>query len=140
MSDINPIFYNRIFLLFVAGQPVWGAANTAVKFSILHLYLTIFPSRTFCRVCYATMVVSFAYLLSVILETFVLCRPVQYNWDKTIKGTCDKNIMVGYILSGSTNLLLDVIVVVLPMPVLWKLRLPWGKKIGIMAMFSLGAL
>jgi hypothetical protein len=86
------------------------------------------------------MVASSAYLLSVIVETFVLCKPVQYNWDKTIQGTCDKNIMVAYILSGSTNLLLDVIVVVLPMPVLWKLRLPWGKKIAVMAMFGLGAL
>jgi hypothetical protein len=118
---------------------VWGAANTFVKISILHLYITIFPSRKFQKVCYGAMLVSTLYFLSVLMETFLLCTPVQFNWDKTIAtGTCSKNSNVAFILAGATNLVIDVFVVVLPMPTLWRLQLPLERRIGVMAMFSMG--
>ncbi|KAF2657694.1 hypothetical protein K491DRAFT_676986 [Lophiostoma macrostomum CBS 122681] len=60
--------------------------------------------------------------------TFLLCIPVQFNWDTTIQGTC-----------RCLNLIIDMVVVALPMPMLWRLWSPIAKKIGVAAMFSLGA-
>jgi hypothetical protein len=140
MTEIAPQYRNRIYLIFTMGQPVWAASNTCVKFSILHLYMELFPSKRFHKFCIGTMVVAGLYFISVLLETFLLCSPVEFNWDKTIPGSCDPNSMVAYIMAGTTNLLIDVFIVVLPMPVLWKLRLPWPKKIAVISMFSLGAL
>lgn len=85
------------------------------------------------------MALSMGYFISVFLETFLLCQPVEFNWDKTIEGTCT-NQGLAYLLAGITNLLIDVLIVVLPMPVLWKLKLPLAQKFGISAMFGLGAL
>ncbi|KAF2827280.1 hypothetical protein CC86DRAFT_466080 [Ophiobolus disseminans] len=138
IQDVAPQYRTRIFVAFSAGQPVWGAANTCVKISILHLYITIFPSERFRKVCYGTMLVSTLYFLSVLMETFLLCTPVQYNWDKTITGTCSTHSDVAFILAGTTNLIIDVFVVALPMPTLWRLQMPLERKIGVMAMFSLG--
>lgn len=118
---------------------MWGAANTFVKISILHLYIIIFPSSGFKKACYGVIVVSILYFLSVLLETFLLCTPVQFNWDKTIAGTCNPHSQIAFIIAGTTNLVIDVVVVILPMPMLWQLHLPLARKIGIMAMFSLGA-
>jgi hypothetical protein len=85
------------------------------------------------------MLVSVLYFLSVLLETFLLCTPVEFNWDKTITtGTCNKGSNIAFILAGTTNLAIDVFVVLLPMPTIWRLQLPMDRKIGIMAMFSLG--
>jgi hypothetical protein len=117
---------------------VWGAANTAVKISILHLYITIFPNRLFTRICYGTMAVSIGYFCSVFLEAFLLCTPVTYNWNKTVTGSC-ANVALAYLFAGITNLLIDLIIVALPLPMLWRLQLPVAKKIGISAMFSIGA-
>ena len=47
---------------------------------------------------------------------------------------------MAYLAAGIINLIIDVIVIVLPMPSLWKLQMPWPKKIGICAMFGLGTL
>ena len=85
------------------------------------------------------MIISILYFISVLLETFLLCTPVAFNWDKTIVGRCSGASLVAYILAGTTNLVIDVVVVALPMPMLWNLQLPFGRKIGIMGMFSLGA-
>ena len=88
--------------------------------------------------CYGTMVVSMCYFISVLLETFLLCKPVEYNWNKNIHGTCSKHAKETYLVAGALNLIIDVFIVILPMPMLFQLRMPAAKKVGLIAMFSLG--
>jgi hypothetical protein len=139
MIDIDPRYQARIFVLFAAGQPIWAAANTAVKFSILHLYITIFPSQRVQWICYSVMVLSICYWISVFLETFLLCTPVEFNWDKTIAGTCNPNALTAYVVAASINLVIDVFIVVLPIPLLWRLQMSLAKRLGTISLFSLGA-
>jgi hypothetical protein len=42
------------------------------------------------------------------------------------------------IASVVVNLVLDSAVVLVPVPVVWKLQMPRNKKLGVTAMFSLG--
>ena len=79
-----------------------------------------------------------AYFISVILEGFVLCKPVQYGWDKSIPdGRCNGE-NIAYLVAGITNLVIDAFVVALPMPMLFRLQMSLPKKLGVAAMFSLG--
>ncbi|ROW06270.1 hypothetical protein VPNG_08079 [Cytospora leucostoma] len=125
--------------LFVPAQLLWAAANSSVKLSILSLYTTLFADKKFCRVCYATMAVTMAYFTMVFLETFLLCKPVQYNWDKSIKGTCTGE-NTAYLVAGITNLVIDTFIVILPMPSVFRLRMTLSRRISVAAMFSLGAI
>ncbi|KAI1427606.1 hypothetical protein F5Y12DRAFT_142312 [Xylaria sp. FL1777] len=122
----------------IPGEILWAAANTAVKLSIVSLYTTLFPNQRFTYVCYATMVASVALFIIVFLEAFFLCTPVEYNWDKTIPGgVCNQG--VAFLVSGIMNLIIDAFIVILPMPLLFKLQLPLFKRLGVAVMFSLGA-
>lgn len=48
---------------------------------------------------------------------------------------------MGFLLTGSLNLIIDIILVGMPVPIVWKMQhLSKAKKIGIMAMFSFGLL
>ncbi|KAI2637748.1 hypothetical protein GGS26DRAFT_544993 [Hypomontagnella submonticulosa] len=135
----NPDTFSTFLKLFPAGQILWASANTCVKFSILSLYTKIFFNKTFSYICYGTMAVSVAYWISVFLELFVLCTPVKYNWDKTIAGGKCEGENIAYLVAGTTNLLIDVFIVALPMPMLFGLRITLLKKFGVAAMFGLGA-
>ncbi|KAI2607955.1 hypothetical protein GGR54DRAFT_651941 [Hypoxylon sp. NC1633] len=126
--------------LFPAGQILWASANTCVKFSILSLYTQIFPNKRFHCMCYGTMTISVAYLISVYLELFVLCTPIQYKWDKTIPGGICEGESIAYLVAGITNLLIDVFIVALPMPIPFGLETTPLKRFGVIAMFGLGAL
>lgn len=136
----DPGSFTEYILLNVPAQFFWAIANTSVKFSILSLYLDIFPNRTFQRLCYGAMVVSGCYLISVILEGFLLCTPVQYNWDKSVPGGKCTNQSIAYLLAAITNLIVDTVVVSLPIPLILKLHLSLEKRLGIAAMFGLGFL
>lgn len=126
--------------LFVPAQLLWAAANTSVKYSILSLYTVLFPKKTFCYTCYGTMAAATAYFISVLLETFVLCTPVQYSWDKGIPGGECKGENTAYLIAGITNLVIDLFIVVLPMPMLFGLQMSLPKRFSIAGMFSLGAM
>lgn len=119
---------------------LWAASNTCVKYSILSLYVDIFPNRTFRYICYTIMGVSAVYFISVVVEGFALCTPVQFNWDKSIPGGECHNQNMAYLAAGIMNLIVDVIIVVLPMPQLFGLKIPIAKRLGIASMFGLGAL
>ncbi|KAI9691708.1 MAG: hypothetical protein M1822_007780 [Bathelium mastoideum] len=43
-----------------------------------------------------------------------------------------------YTALASTNVITDVILLVLPMPEIYKLQIPWQKKIGLVVVFTLG--
>lgn len=87
----------------------------------------------------AIAVITLCYCLTIILETFLLCRPFNYNWNKTIDGYC-ANEQLAYPTAGIINFLLDIAIIVLPLPLLWNIQLPLLKKVGIMFMLSIGIL
>lgn len=117
----------------------WTLANTAVKFSILHLYIVIFRKREFVWACYATMGLTVAYCLSNCLQSLLLCRPIQFNWDKTIDGVCSP-AYYPYISSASIHTGIDLIIIILPMPMLWGLQMAIRKKISLTLAFGVGIL
>lgn len=86
------------------------------------------------------MGITLAYLTMVIIETFALCKPARYSWDKSIPGGTCTGENLAYLVAGITNLVIDSIIVTLPMPKLFKLQLSFSKKISVAGMFSLGAL
>ncbi|KAJ6024063.1 hypothetical protein N7540_004860 [Penicillium herquei] len=125
--------------LFVPAQLLWAAGNSCVKASILYLYMDLFPGKIFRRLCYGTIFITAAYFIMVLAETFALCKPVQYNWDKSIEGHCTGE-NIAYLVAGILNLSIDTFIVVLPMPLVFNLQMILSKKIPVAAMFSLGAL
>ncbi|KAL8900591.1 MAG: hypothetical protein Q9192_000978 [Flavoplaca navasiana] len=66
------------------------------------------------------------------------CRPLAAAWNPTL-GQC-KPIEHQEYASVSINMVLDLIIVVLPMPTLWSLRMPWRRKAFLSMLFSLGLL
>ncbi|KAI0869288.1 hypothetical protein GGS24DRAFT_505940 [Hypoxylon argillaceum] len=125
--------------LLIPAEVLWAAANTCNKISILFLYTNLFPEKAFTRACYILIGISAAYFISVFLEVFLLCTPSAYNWDKSIPGGICHNQGLAYLLAGITNLVIDAVVVVLPMPKLFGLKMNLAKRMRIVSMFSLGA-
>ena len=117
---------------------LWAIAVFLIRASVLVLYIRIFCTRSFRITCYVVHGINFAFFVSTILSTGLICRPLSYSWDKSIPGgKCgDQKSLDLYI--GIVNLLLDICVVVLPMPVLWGLQMAISKKLVLSGMFGLG--
>lgn len=72
-----------------------------------------------------------------ILGGFLICRPLKRNWDFTVPGKCG-NQGDYYFAMGMINIVTDVIIIVLPMPYLYRLQLSTSKKLTAMGLLSVG--
>ncbi|KAH8654478.1 hypothetical protein BGZ60DRAFT_154914 [Tricladium varicosporioides] len=117
---------------------LYGIEVTLVKLAVLTLYYRLFGSRGCFRVtAWIVAPVLILWGICIILEVFLDCKPLAFNWDLRAHGTCvDRRIM--HYSVGSVNIGTDVLLLILPIPYIIGLRLESKRKFGILAMFSLG--
>ena len=109
-----------------------------IRASIILLYMHIFPTRPFRIVCYVVLAFNIAFLTATILATCLICTPISYNWNYTIRGGSCGNAKAYAIYTASLNLVLDFVVVILPMYILWGLQMATRRKVAVSGMFSMG--
>jgi len=91
---------------------------------------------------YAMIGANIAYGTALILVSIFQCIPVHAawtGWDGIVQARCIDVNIVGWI-SGGINIAFDVVILLLPLPGLTKLVMPWDRKIHVLLIFSLGSL
>jgi hypothetical protein len=81
------------------------------------------------------LVVCFA--IGSVLTSFLICRPLAGFWDREASARCG-NIHLAMMAPGLVNLILEMFIIILPMPWLWRLQMSTDKKIGLTIMFGFG--
>ena len=80
------------------------------------------------------------FLLSSWFVVIFQCLPIHGFWQpQTIPHHCIDQVDY-YIAHGSLNLVLDLSVVLMPLPMLLRLQLPRHQKFGLVILFLLGGL
>jgi hypothetical protein len=126
--------------LILPVEALYGVTLCLIKTSLVVFYIRIFGNAPNFRLsAYIAIGVLVAWAISVVLETFLLCRPLAFNWDTTIKGVCGNRNTV-YVSAGALNVVTDFMVMLLPIPHIIKLQLAVKKKLGLVFMFSIGIL
>lgn len=110
-----------------------------IKISILFLYKRIFITPTVRKVVWACVALFTGIWISTTLVAVFACRPIQAFYDFSIQGTCIDSVKF-YWASATLNVITDLIVLTLPMPLVWKLRIPTKRKIGISLIFIAGGI
>ncbi|KAI1387316.1 uncharacterized protein F4822DRAFT_279185 [Hypoxylon trugodes] len=116
---------------------IWATGTLAFRISILLLYLEIFRLTSFRWAVIGTGTVVFFWWVACIITICALCRPTSFNWDRTIDGTCG-NVAFVYVFTAALNMAIDIWVVFLPLPMIWKLQLSTARKWSLTASFALG--
>jgi hypothetical protein len=71
--------------------------------------------------------------------SMVNCTPFEANWDPLIPGGyCRFDVTDFGLASSTTNLVLDMIPLILVQKVIWGLKLSWQKKMGVSVVFLIG--
>ncbi|KAE8154101.1 hypothetical protein BDV25DRAFT_136247 [Aspergillus avenaceus] len=115
-----------------------GSVNVP-KFSILLLYHRLFPTRIMKSLTVFMMGVLGTITVSTIIATALICRPFSANWDGKIPGYCGKKKQL-YIWASFPNIVTDIILICLPMPVLWSLNMNRRLKWALTFTFAVGGM
>ena len=83
------------------------------------------------------LVLSFG--IGLILQAFLICRPFAKNWDPLLPGTCGSS-KASFSADGIINIVIDLAMIFLPMPMVWQLQMSQQRKIALTVVFALGIL
>jgi hypothetical protein len=145
LVSIHPLLRLKIELTrpkssYIAA-PVFIICNGCSKTSLLTFYLQISPQVWFRRVIFGT--ITFVVLYTLIISTLLLfgCNPIQTAWDpfRFASGKCADNAVV-YIIIAVVNIISDLILFVIPIPMIIQLKMPLGQKIGVGIMFGIATM
>jgi hypothetical protein len=117
-------------------------AVTLVKISILDFLLSIFSMHDRFRLpAYVLMGITASYGISFTVTTLAACIPFEANWDKLSHPDyrCI-NTSHFYVSQTAIGAVLDISVLLLPVPFVWQLALPVRKKVALTFIFSIGTL
>ena len=108
-----------------------------VKISVLLFYRRIFGTRKFGVTLMIVGVCVIMWAIAFFFATLFQAWPISYNWTGVGKPT-DYTLLY-WIIAGS-DIFLDLITVVLPVPMIWGLQMSQRRKWIVTGIFGLGGL
>lgn len=120
-------------ILYIANVPL-------IKLSIILFYRRIFGMTKLMWFC---IFLTVGYFVSCMIAFLVCCRPVSYYWTQYVDpsgGKCVYNLYPFYIGNAAANVTTDVIILLVPIPMVWKLQMKSTQKLLISGIFMLGGL
>lgn len=123
---------------------MYNLIHLAIKTSILLFYKRIFAlsSQRFRYVWYSTLV--YVIICAIIGLAFAvnMCKPIRFAWEQTFdtsNGDCPHLIPIR-LGAAATLLIADVIILIMPIPMLWSLQMKLSRKVQLIALFGIGFL
>ncbi|KAB5511577.1 hypothetical protein GE09DRAFT_685682 [Coniochaeta sp. 2T2.1] len=127
-----------ILKMLVAYELVYACCISTIKMSVMFFYLRVFVNSGL-RLA-VKLVMTFVLLWSVgnVLQVFLICRPFAATYDPTIEGAVCGNQVGAFIAIGAFNVITDVIILTLPVPTIWRLKMSGSARLGISAVLMIG--
>lgn len=139
---VSPENISRLLRLFYLAEIFYLLSTVATKLALLIFFLRVFPNRTFRWITWGIFGACIAFCIGFLFPLIFQCRPISYawrRWDSDTEGQCI-NVYAGIFAHAAINMILDLVILALPMPMLFKLHITYSarQKSHIFIMFSFG--
>jgi hypothetical protein len=121
---------------------IYNISLLFIKLMFFFQYFRIVRQNAKLRTIFSVVMgLVFAWTLSQILTNAFSCIPIQAVWDHTVPGNCGTMSPPTRMLMNSIgNIITDVIILLLPIPVVLGLKLRKAQKLTLIGIFCLGFL
>ncbi|KAI1316660.1 hypothetical protein F5Y16DRAFT_393092 [Xylariaceae sp. FL0255] len=120
-------------------ETLYGASVAFPKLSVIAFYLRVFVDRTTRLMTKILGVVIALIGLAIIITSLAQCRPFSARWNPALSATACINPTRYWQASSTLNVTTDVIVLLLPLPMVWKLQIDKAQKAALGFVFLLGS-
>lgn len=119
----------------------YGISLVFTKISILLQYIRIFKVRELLIACYTLIAIITVWGVEVFIAAIFACWPIPAFWDLTIKDKkCVLNTPPVWFTNVAINIATDLMIFMMPIPVIRGLNLPTRQKTALLGVFLLGFL
>ncbi|CAN9149473.1 unnamed protein product [Alternaria alternata] len=129
--DVLYILFKGVLVMTI----VWNITVCLSKLSVLLTYTSIIPNTSMLVICRYTGATIIVWILVDLITALSICKPLAQAWKDPDKCTSQNPF---YFSQGMLNLIIDMVIIVLPMPYIFRLRMPWSRKVVAIVMLGLG--
>ena len=108
-----------------------------IKLSILTFYYRVFITPLFRKVVLASITFIALWVLTITIVLALDCRPIAKFWNPLLPGKCFNLVAFSY-FTNISNLVTDLWIFFLPIPVIWRLHISRNQKLGLCGVFLIG--
>lgn len=118
---------------------IYMVAMGFTKLSILLLYLKLLaPGMKLRFAVYAILAFVASYTIATELSLLFACNPILKLYHAYLKGSCSINIIAHGISQGVLNIVSDILIIVVPVPMVWSMQMSTKHKVGVVSVFATG--
>lgn len=130
--------HSRLALVLFVVNFVYNTGLSLIKLSVLLFYVRVFrPVRTY-RIAFWTVgAMIIGWCIAINFLALLACIPIRKAWTPTVPGHCLRTHST-FLGATISNIVIDVIVLILPMPMIYRLHIGTIRKIGLVAVFAAG--
>ncbi|KAF6790390.1 integral membrane protein [Colletotrichum sojae] len=140
IARLQPWHVEKLMKFGYATQVVYAISLGSLKISILLMLQRIFFIRPFKIAAWITMGLAGAWTLMTILIGLLICRPIAMQWDPTIPGGECGDQIAGFAAVGVVDLIVDLVIFILPIPMVLKLQVSKAHRLALVSIFGAGVL
>ncbi len=129
------------FTIFIRSNYIYNSIYNfslgSVKLAILAFYYRVFSTVIFRRVVVFFGAIICLWLFGISVSVGLLCVPIERFWNRTIPGKCMDLLSFSY-FQNISNLVTDVIIFLLPVPLILRLQTSLQQKLALCGVFCIG--
>ena len=118
---------------------IYHLSLTLPKISVLLFYARALGTKvkTFKYALWVTHCLVIGWFFAMGFFTIFLCDPVEKQWRPSLPGGCH-SITELWLACTISSVVIDLILLLLPLPILWQLQMKRSRKMLLMAVFACG--
>ncbi|KAL3257640.1 hypothetical protein ABHI18_006690 [Aspergillus niger] len=141
VADLPPDERRRVQFASWMIQKFWAPSAAFVKISIIVFLKRLLGTvRAYAIISNILIIFISCWALTALLVNIFQCRPVQYYYNKELRGHCMSGQRQFFQTMGAISLIEDIIILCLPIPIIWGLHITFRQKFAVILLFSLGGL
>jgi hypothetical protein len=141
LADVDEANVLPFFTILFTVYFTYDTALVLLKASALLFYARIFLNRqystSFTYSLYVVHALNIAWFVGIVLSSAFMCKPIAKSWNPFLEGTCGSTPAL-WLGSAIPSVVIDLIILMLPLPMIWTLKMSIARKSGITAIFVCG--
>ncbi|KAE8136463.1 hypothetical protein BDV38DRAFT_112452 [Aspergillus pseudotamarii] len=139
MWNVTPAMFDVYQKTILAAAVIYLPALAFAKVGLIILYHRIInKQRGYKWALHIISGIICAYSIAISLALIFACNPIQRSWDSSItRGSCIDRAGL-YIATAVTNIVSDLALILVPVPLVLGLQMPRIQKVGLLGMFIVG--
>jgi hypothetical protein len=121
------------------GAPIYMLCNGFVKLSLLTFYLHLSPQKWFRVSVWISIGIVALYTVIITFMMFFNCSPPNKAFNFSVQGGSCIDAAILYMATAVSNIITDVMLFILPIPMVYQLHMPKLQKAGAIVVFGIGS-